>query len=159
MKLRGALSPHEEVLISTRSHPSFLLPALFLGLVAAGAASFGSAMMGSSQLFGWLGYALAAWCAWKVGKDLVRWVNTGFILTNYRLVIQRGIGRRKTVDLPLSWIEGVDARSTLTGQGATAHLHVHAQGRVYVLRSVPRGREFSQRIYRGQQWLSPTVYR
>lgn len=150
MKLRGTLAPGEEVLIATRSQASALLPALWEGLGAVLAFSFASTISADSSVLAWAGYFLATFFSWKCLRRVVRWGSTGFFLTNSRVVIQRGFGTSSQVSLPLAVIEGVDVRPAALRGADGAHLHLYVQGEVHVLRSVPRGHDFSHEI-RGAQ--------
>lgn len=152
MRLNGTLYPQEEVLVATRSHEVFLLPALLFGFAAVVAWSFASAVYPASAVFGLLGYALAIWCTFLSLKRLWRWTSTGFFVTSQRLVIQRATSGR-TVSIPLQGIEGIDARHTAWRAGGAATLSVHAQGGIHVLRQIPRGAQFSLEVQQAQQRL------
>lgn len=150
MRLRGTLSPGEHVIEACRSHVSSLGKSAAQVLLAVVCASFASAIYGSSHLWGWLGYGLALWAVISAVRALARFARTSFWITNYRVVIQKGWGSAQQVSIPLGVIEGVDVRPTVGRVAQTAHVQVHSQGVVYVLRSIPRGQEFSRCVRQAQ---------
>ncbi|MDO4252771.1 MAG: PH domain-containing protein [Rothia sp. (in: high G+C Gram-positive bacteria)] len=150
MKLRGSLYAQEKVIVATRSHESFLLPAAGYGFITMLALSFASTIYNSSQLFGILGYLFSAWFFWLCLRRLVRWLATSFIITNQRLVIQTGLGRAASVSIPLETIEGITAKDSLLALGGSARLMVHSRGAIHELRQIPRGQQFSLEVRKAQ---------
>ncbi|MDO4917122.1 MAG: PH domain-containing protein [Rothia sp. (in: high G+C Gram-positive bacteria)] len=128
-------------------------------LLAVVCASFASAIYGSSHLLGWLGYVLALWAVVSTVRELARFARTSFWITNYRVVIQKGWGSTQQVSIPLGVIEGIDVRQTLGRVTQTAHVQVHSQGVVYVLRYIPRGQEFSWCVRQAQNQILESLAR
>lgn len=151
MKLRGDMGTGEQVILSTRSHLLALVPALLLILGAAVLASFASSVMPTSHLLGYLATGFALWLAVLSAARLLRWLGTAYILTNHRLVVQTGILRTTQTSIPLTTIEAVDVHSPQFAPAQQAHLTVYSLGRSYRLPRIPRGKTYSQYIYRAQQ--------
>ena len=153
MKFRPSLHPAEEVITMTRPHLTALLGAAVGAFLAAAAASFAATIFPLSTFFGVLGYALALWCGWYSLSRLLWWAGTSVALTTQRLVVQQGLLHHRYEEVPLAWIQGVDAAHAALRAGGSAHLSVFHPGGTLVLRQVPAGQQFSMEIRRAQQEL------
>lgn len=151
MKLRGSLGTGERVILATRAHPLALLsPALCL-LGAAVLASFASSLMPVAPLLAYLALLPALWLALLALTGTLRWVTGGYLLTNQRLVIQRGLLRPRQQNLALTRIEGAKARLKPLIPGQQGELIVYYLGRPVVLDDVPQVKAFSHHLYRAHQ--------
>lgn len=151
MKLRGNLQPGEYAVLATRAHESKLIPAAILLFLSAAVASFASTVYPSFGFLGVLAYLLALWLLILCMRRTLSWAQTGYILTNHRLVIQKGILRLRQYSLPLEVIHAVNVQPTRFRWGKSAQLQVHTPGSLDILSMVPEGEQFSMRIYGQQQ--------
>ena len=94
MKLRGKLYPGEQTIILTRAHPGALVGASVYLLVAFTSASFASTARSSGLLF-WAGSVVATVTALVALRKIWRWSVTRYAITTHRIMIIKGLMRRK----------------------------------------------------------------
>lgn len=147
MTFRGTLEPGERVITCNRAHPlKFVRPALVL-LVAiyvanllqvVAAAHPGWSAVGPILLVAALVYALVR---------LVKWLATGYALTNRRIVVFRGPGGGGPISIPLEYVAGVvgpKGGARMTGCGT---IRISAQGQTYELTYQKDPKRFSALCY------------
>ena len=129
MKLRGKLYPGEQTIVLTRAHPGALVGAFVYLLVAFTSASFASTARSSGLLF-WAGSVVAAVTALVALRKIWRWSVTRYAITTHRIMIIKGLMRRKT-DISLL-LDGMGNRwvsqSSLGAWMGYGSFHVHYAG-------------------------------
>ena len=107
----------EEVLLEAGPHWLRLVPRLApsVVLVAAGVAGF--LLWASAPVwFGWVLLAVLVVALVIAGGRVVSWRATSFVVTSSRVVHRHGVLRRTAREIPLSRIQDVTYRQSLTGR-------------------------------------------
>lgn len=164
MKFVAPLGPGEQVITCNRAHPAKLVrpgAVLLLGIflsslvqvLAQGRA--GWSLVAPVLLLAALWYAL---------DRLVRWLLTGYALTTQRVVVFRGLRRKKPVSLPLERLSGVHGPGRSLWGSSWGTVTVGLGGRALELTYQQRPREFvalcqqtAARRFRALGWAPPGV--
>lgn len=152
MKLRGPLRLGEYTLTVTRAHGIELVrPTLYL-LAAMVSWSFSSALGAGQEWVSYPALGLAVILLVLAVRDVASWALTGYLLTNERLVIRRGVSMRNDLSVPLNQLEGVRVGpKVLMGVVAAAPLTIYGRASQHVLPAVPDPERFSALIRSAQQ--------
>jgi membrane protein YdbS with pleckstrin-like domain len=150
--VRGA-PEDEEVLLRVRPHPRALVVPVLALLLVLGVAGYVAGRLPEAD---WR--AAARWAVVAVASVLVvrlsllpwlRWLTTVLVVTDRRVVLERGVLRRSTRGVPLSRVAdvGVDRSPVqrLLGSGTLVLDTVGERGGL-VVRDVPRVRELAAQI-------------
>jgi uncharacterized membrane protein YdbT with pleckstrin-like domain len=111
------LLPRERQVISVHQHPLVLIGPVFLlliGLALAGWLS-GSVAHGNSTVI------LVTWVAWGIlllyiVRQVLAWSVTYFVVTNERMLIVRGVFRRRVSTMPLGRATDISFRRSIMGR-------------------------------------------
>ena len=126
MKLRGKLYPGEQTIILTRAHPGALVGTFVYLLVAFTSASFASTARSSGLLF-WAGSVVAAVTALVALRKIWRWSVTRYAITTHRIMIIKGLMRRKA-DLTVWEIVGFRRVAWALGWGTDLSMLIMQEG-------------------------------
>ncbi|WP_165001021.1 MULTISPECIES: PH domain-containing protein [Micrococcaceae] len=147
MKFRDTLEPGEHVITCNRAHPLKLLRPAIVVLVAIFLVNLLQVVTANYPGWSAVGPILMIAALVYVAVRLIKWLTTGYSLTNRRIVVFRGLGGGRPISIPLEYVAGVvgpKGTARLTGCGT---IRISAQGQTFELTYQKEPNRFSALCY------------